>query len=53
LPVVFDETLARELEEIFERDLKHCVERKLVTWARRPVLHKLKDFFSDLVNEQL
>ena len=51
--VVFDEALARELEEIFERDLMHCVERQLVTWARRPALHKLKDFGAFLVNEQL
>ena len=51
--VVFDETLAREFEETFERDLKHCIERNLDTWSRRPVPHKLRDFFSFLVNEQL
>lgn len=51
--VVLDETLARELEEVFERDLKHCIERKLETWARRPLLHKLKDFSAFLINEQL
>ena len=51
--VAFDEKLARQFEETFERDLQHCVERKLDAWRRRPVLHKLKDGLAFLVNEQL
>ncbi len=51
--VVFDEALAREFEETFERDLNHAVERKFEEWSRRPWLHKLKDGAAYLVNEQL
>jgi cardiolipin synthase len=45
--------LARELELIFERDLKDCVELRLDAWSRRGFLHKLKDHFFYLFNEQL
>jgi cardiolipin synthase len=51
--VVYDETIARELEEIFEADLAHAKEVHLEPWKRRPALHKLRDFCSFLVNEQL
>lgn len=51
--VIFDENLAREFEETFERDLVHCVERNLEDWKRRPVLDKLRDFTAFLGNDQL
>ena len=51
--VVYDEGIARELEETFEADLKHAKEVDLENWKRRPVLHKLKDFTYFLFNEQL
>lgn len=48
-----DASLARELELIFERDLKDCVELQLEPWSGRGVAHKLKDHFFYLFNEQL
>lgn len=51
--VVYDEGIARELEETFERDLKDSTERHLEEWKNRPVLHKLRDFASFVFNEQL
>ena len=48
-----DPSLARELELIFERDLKDCVEIRLESWSGRGVFHKLKDHFFYLFNEQL
>jgi cardiolipin synthase A/B len=48
-----DPSLARELELIFERDLKDCVELRLDAWSRRGFLHKFKDHFFYLFNEQL
>jgi cardiolipin synthase len=48
-----DSALARELEAIFTRDLKDCVELRLESWSRRDVFHKLKDHFFYLFNEQL
>lgn len=48
-----DPSLARELELIFERDLKDCIELRLDAWSRRGFLHKLKDHFFYLFNEQL
>ena len=51
--VVYSEGIARELEEIFERDAKQAIERKAGPWNRRPVSHKLRDGFSFLFNEQL
>ena len=51
--VVYDEDFARQLEETFERDLEHAVEMHFEPWKNRPVLHKLRDFASFLVNEQL
>jgi cardiolipin synthase len=51
--VVFDEAIAGELEEIFERDLQHARERKFEEWSKRPVLHKLLDGSAFLLNEQL
>jgi cardiolipin synthase len=48
-----DAALARELELIFERDLKDCTELKLESWSRRGLFHTLKDHFFYLFNEQL
>jgi cardiolipin synthase A/B len=38
-----DAALAKQLEEVFERDCKHCVELKLETWQARGALHRLMD----------
>lgn len=51
--VVYDEGIARELEETFDRDLKHAREVHFDQWKKRPVLHKMRDFASFLFNEQL
>lgn len=51
--VVYDESVAGELEATFEKDLVHATEVHLEEWKRRPVRHKLRDFFSFLFNEQL
>ncbi len=51
--VIYDEATARELEEIFERDLKYARERQFDEWKHRPATHKLRDFASFLFNEQL
>ena len=51
--VVYDERVARELEETFERDLEHATEVRFDEWKRRPVRHKARDFFSYVFNEQL
>jgi cardiolipin synthase A/B len=51
--VVYDEGIAKELEQIFEDDLKHSREMEFEAWKNRPALHKLKDFSAFLFNEQL
>jgi cardiolipin synthase len=38
-----DAALARQLEEIFERDRRDCVELELEAWNRRGFWHRLKD----------
>ena len=48
-----DAALAQQLEEIFERDCKHCVELKLETWQARGVLHRLQDNVLHAFNELL
>jgi cardiolipin synthase A/B len=48
-----DSAMAKELEAIFERDLKDCIEIDREAWARRGAFHKLKDHFFYLFNEQL
>lgn len=50
---VWDEDVARKLEEIFEHDLELAREVHLEEWAKRPVGHKLKDFGFFLFNEQM
>ena len=44
---------ARQLEAIFEEDLKLAKEVNLEQWKKRPGLHKLRDFFAYLFNEQM
>jgi cardiolipin synthase len=51
--VIHSEDIAKQLEEIFENDLKHAKERHFDEWKNRPALHKLRDFTSFLFNEQL
>jgi cardiolipin synthase len=48
-----DAGLARDLEKIFERDMKDCVELELERWKKRGAFHKLKDNVYYLFNEQL
>ncbi len=45
-------SLARELELIFESDLKDCVELKLDSWSGRSAF-QLKDHFFYIFHEQL
>jgi cardiolipin synthase len=51
--VVYDERIAGELEETFERDLAHAKEVTLEPWKKRPVWHKTVDLAAFLFNEQL
>src|SRR5688572_12274683 len=51
--VVHDERIARELEETFEKDLKHAKAVDLDEWEKRPVSHKLQDLMFFLFNEQM
>jgi cardiolipin synthase len=51
--VVYDARIARELEATFEQDLAYAKKVELEPWKHRPILHKLRDFASYLVNEQL
>jgi cardiolipin synthase len=48
-----DEALARRLEEIFEADLRHCVELTPETWRARGLWHRVKDSALYLFNEVL
>ena len=50
---IADEGIARELEEIFEKDLKSAKKVELAEWKKRSWGHKLIDFSAYLVNEQL
>jgi cardiolipin synthase len=50
---IVDETIARQFQEMFQRDLKHCSEYTLEQWKKRGPLHKLKDFAFFAMNEQL
>jgi cardiolipin synthase A/B len=50
---VADEGVARQLEEIFERDLAHAKQVDLKEWKKRSWTHKLQDFSAFLFNEQL
>jgi cardiolipin synthase A/B len=48
---IMDAPLARQLEAIFERDGKACVELGLEAWRRRGLGHRLKDNLLYLFNE--
>jgi cardiolipin synthase len=48
-----DEALARRLEEIFEADLRHCVELTAHAWRARGRWHRFKDSALYLFNEVL
>lgn len=50
---VYDEDVARQLEEVFERDLEHAVERKADEWEHRELSHKLIDFAAYMLRDQL
>ena len=50
---IFEERIAHQLEQIFERDRKHCSEYTLDAWKKRSVRHKLTDAAAFAVNEQL
>jgi cardiolipin synthase len=51
--VVHDERIARELDETFDKDLKHAKAVNLEEWKKRPALHKLQDLTMFLFNEQM
>jgi cardiolipin synthase A/B len=51
--VVYDERIAKELEETFDRDLEHAREMHFEPWKNRPWTHKITDFAAFLFNEQL
>jgi cardiolipin synthase len=48
-----DQGLARRLEEIFENDLRHCVELNAAAWKARGLWHRVKDSALYLFNEVL
>lgn len=48
-----DAALARRLEEIFEADLRHCVELTAAAWRARGLWHRVKDSVFYLFNEVL
>ncbi|HXG57762.1 MAG TPA: phospholipase D-like domain-containing protein [Thermoanaerobaculia bacterium] len=50
---VRDEAIARQLEEIFRRDLAFCTESSAAEWKERRWGHKLRDAAAFAVNEQL
>lgn len=51
--VIYDARIAQELEATFDKDLAYAKKVELEPWKHRPTLHKLRDFASYLVNEQL
>jgi cardiolipin synthase len=50
---IWDAALAKNLEEIFEHDCRHCVELDLETWQARGLWHRFKDNAAYLFNEIL
>ena len=48
-----DRTLARRLEEIFERDRTRCIELNAARWKKRGLLHRAQDSALYLFNEVL
>jgi len=51
--VVYDESIAEELEATFERDLLDAKEMTLEPWKHRKTTHKIIDFAAFLFNEQM
>lgn len=51
--VVYDQGIAAELERIFDRDLEESIEQHFDQWQKRPAIHRLRDGFAFLFNEQL
>ncbi len=51
--VVYDEKIARQLEQTFEQDARLATERTFDQWSQRPLFHKLRDGSAFLLNEQL
>ena len=48
-----DAALAKQIEEIFERDAAECRELDAATWAKRGAWHRFKDNALYLINELL
>jgi cardiolipin synthase len=48
-----DRSLAKQLEEIFEADLAHCMELDAARWKKRGVVHRAADSVLYLFNEVL
>lgn len=51
--VIYDRDIAAELERTFEEDCQYATAVEFEKWKHRPFLHKLRDFFSFALNEQL
>lgn len=49
----WDEGVAKELEQTFERDLEHCTEMNAREWRKRGFRHRLIDGTFFIINEQL
>jgi cardiolipin synthase len=50
---VYDEGVARQLEEHFFEDLRRCHEITLRKWFRRPIFDRVKENVADLFKRQL
>ncbi|HKI03330.1 MAG TPA: phospholipase D-like domain-containing protein [Thermoanaerobaculia bacterium] len=50
---LIDSSVAAQLENAFEKDLRDCTQVDLETWNQRSLWHKLEDKFSYAINEQL
>jgi cardiolipin synthase A/B len=48
-----DEALARRLDAIFEKYVARATEIQLERWRKRPLSHKLADYFFYMLNELL
>lgn len=51
--VIYDEAIARRLEEDFDRDLAHCTEFTVEGYCRRSILTRLRDSTSRLLSPLL
>ncbi|HET9768260.1 MAG TPA: phospholipase D-like domain-containing protein [Thermoanaerobaculia bacterium] len=50
---IMDEDIAAELRAAFQRDMEACQPIELQEWRRRSALHKLRDWASYRINDQL